>query len=105
MFERRDLLETSQTFQSLGNYRNLHKKVHETADFMFDVSQQLLCYSASIMLAGQEGETADQEVVGEEEMRRIVQLPQSRKTKRLSFLMALKVLSSGFQYGARTETG
>ena len=99
MFERHERLETSQTFQCLGNYRNLLNKVQTTADFMFNVSQELLSCSASILIAGREGENADQKVVGKEEIGTINQLAHSGKSKRFSLFNSTEGTFPGFKYG------
>ena len=62
-FRGRTSYKNSQTFQCLENYRNLLHKVQAIADFMFDVSQELHFNFLWTMLAGREGETADQEIV------------------------------------------
>ena len=50
MFQREDLLESSDNFRSLDHYRNLLNKVQSTADFMFDVSLELLNHAANILV-------------------------------------------------------
>ena len=39
-----DLLESTESFKALDKYRNALNKVQATADFMFNVSQELLSH-------------------------------------------------------------
>lgn len=87
MYERKDLLNSAASFKSLEMYRNLLNKVQSTADFMFDCSQELLHYAATLELLQRSEEVGDvtDEDVGDIEVARLMSLAKGRKRKRLFF--------------------
>lgn len=93
MFQREDFLESSDTFRSLNHYRNLLHKFQSTADFMFNVSLDLLNYAATIVVENQH----DTSVIGvgealsATEVERLISLRFNLKRNRVHFLTALMV--------------
>lgn len=84
IFQRRDLLESARSFKSLEKYRYQLNKVQGTADFMFDVSQELLSYAATLQIEKQDDFTLE-EVSDPSEIRRLCDLAKHRKRNRLTF--------------------
>ena len=95
MFQRENLLESSDTLHSLYHYGNLLIKVQSTADFMFDVLLELLNHAANIVLENHH-ETSVMELgdgVSSTEVERLTSLAINRKRNRIHFLTALMVYS------------
>ena len=84
MYERQDLLESAETFQSIEHYRNLLNKVESTADFMFDTSQELLVHASNVVPA-EEDYCVEGEVVSVRERNRLITLAHSKKRNRVAF--------------------
>ena len=83
MYERHDLLESAETFRSLEHYQNLLNKVQSTADFMFDVSQELLFHASNVVLA-EKDDSVDGELVSAPERNRLITLAHSKKINRVA---------------------
>ena len=85
MSERVDLLESTESFKALYKYRNPLNKVQATADFMFDVSQELLSHADTPQENSDTVEAPVEIIRGSSEGRAILTKAKERKQNHLTF--------------------
>lgn len=84
MDQKKELLETKETFQSLNFYRRSLNEVESLADFTYEVSRELLNYAKSLETS-EIVETPNDDVVSDQDLQRLCSLAARRKRKRLLF--------------------
>lgn len=87
MTTRKDLLQSKETFQSVDCYRRNLNKIQSLADFVYDVSKELVLYSEKLKKEADSGGRdqigAEAEVVAGQEASRLHSMAIQRKRKRL----------------------
>ena len=82
--QRKNFLDSAESFKSIESFCNCVNRVQSTADFMLDVSVELLQHAAAIGNEENEQSFSDSDVVNTEE-RTLVREAFKRKGKRLFF--------------------
>lgn len=88
MYQKKDFISSTASFKSLEKFRNLLNKVQSTADFMFDCSQELMHYTATLEL--QEERQIEKGELEKAEMDRMVKLAK-RKRENVSSSSTLRM--------------
>lgn len=84
LYERRDLLSTTESFKSIDSFRNALNKVTPTAEFMLDAALHLLSQAQQLRV-GQRWARQEEPQVPDTEAQDLISEARGRKRRRIAF--------------------